>query len=121
MPRMYPDASLRNFTPSSSALGSATTGVPGVVLGAHSDTVDAVVNDQTLSAASGLPAASFTPAGPPATVAVYAVPVASGAVGTSWIRLSIPPKNTDAGTTWLAADRKSTRLNSSHMSISYAV
>src|SRR5581483_2068228 len=40
-----------------------------------------VVNVQTLSAGSGLPAGSVTPPGPPLTVAVKAAPAASAAAG----------------------------------------
>src|SRR5438132_7924643 len=39
----------------------------------------------------------------------------------SQLRFSVPPSNTFAGETELARDRKSTRLNSSHTVISYAV
>lgn len=44
-----------------------------------------VVKDHVRSAARGLPAKSFTPVSPPFTTAVYLVPSASGAVGSSVI------------------------------------
>jgi hypothetical protein len=82
-----PSTVARNFTPNSTAAASEAAVTAGVVVSLHilhgQLGAAAVVNDERLSAAIALPAASFTPPLPPLTTRVYVVEEASVSVGFS--------------------------------------
>src|SRR5215207_9722763 len=89
MPVISPSTSLRKRVPTSTAALSASDSFCGRAVDGHSehgqpdDVGVRVVNVQLSSVAIALPAKSLTPVAPPLTRAVWTVPEASAAAGSS--------------------------------------